>query len=248
MNIFPSGVFWKDTDSIFIGCDRQFALLAGFRSQKDIIGKTDFDLPWGGAQATKYRKDDNTVIYEGESKLNIEEKFILIDGSELSVLTSKTPLLSPAGKIMGVFGFFYDTTENENSLPDADFNGTGIPTSSTILSTLAESFFALINPGLSAIQQQIDSEYNDQSVQLGKKHNVEYISDLAKKISLKYSQFISIREAECLFYLIRGKSARETGVILHLSQRTVEFYLNSLKDKLNCRKKSELIDNVYNFF
>jgi len=50
------------------------------------------------------------------------------------------------------------------------------------------------------------------------------------------------RELQVVSYLIRGKSARETGEIIHLSQRTVEFYLNSVKSKLHCRKKSELID------
>ena len=60
----------------------------------------------------------------------------------------------------------------------------------------------------------------------------------AKKIHL------SQRELQVLSYLFRGKSARETGEILHLSQRTIEFYLNALKSKLNCRKKSDLIDEI----
>lgn len=55
---------------------------------------------------------------------------------------------------------------------------------------------------------------------------------------------ISQRELQVLSYLFRGKSARETGEILHLSQRTVECYLNALKSKLNCRKKSDLIEEI----
>lgn len=55
---------------------------------------------------------------------------------------------------------------------------------------------------------------------------------------------LSRRETEVLTYLVRGKSARETGEILHLSQRTVESYLNALKLKLNCRKKSDLIEQI----
>ena len=246
LNIFPSGIFWKNTDSVFIGCDRQFALLAGLRSPKEIIGKTDFDLPWGDTQAAVYRKDDNAVVYEGEPKLNIEEKFILTDGAELSVLTNKTPLFSPAGEVMGIMGVFYDKTENEYSLPNDDRKSIGISAFSTILSSLAEPLYALINVERPAILNQIENKQNQQLTRLGKEFNSEDIDVLAKKLSKKSRQLISKREAECFFYLIRGKSARETGMALHLSQRTVEFYLDSLRDKLNCRKKSELIEKFYN--
>ncbi len=58
---------------------------------------------------------------------------------------------------------------------------------------------------------------------------------------------LSQREYQVLSYLFRGKSARETGEILHLSQRTVEFYLNALKSKLNCKKKSHLIEKIYKY-
>ena len=243
LNIFPCGIFWKNTDSVFIGCDRQFALLAGLCSPKDIIGKTDFDLPWDEAQATEYRRDDNTVVDKGTPKLNIEEKFILADGSEFSVLTNKTPLFSPGGEVMGVFGVLYDTTKNEYSSPS--IGGIGISACSTILSPLAEPLYDLISSGRPAIPHQIENQQNQQLARLGKEFNSEEVDTLVKKLSQKSRQLISKREAECFFYLIRGKSARETGMALHLSQRTVEFYLDSLRDKLNCRKKSELIEKFY---
>ena len=66
---------------------------------------------------------------------------------------------------------------------------------------------------------------------------VEYMMIGVKSI---YSRVPSI------VYLLRGKSARETGMALHLSQRTVEFYLDSLRDRLNCIKKLELIEKFYN--
>ena len=36
-------------------------------------------------------------------------------------------------------------------------------------------------------------------------------------------------------------SAKEAGEKLDLSKRTIEFYLENIKNKLNCQKKSELI-------
>jgi DNA-binding CsgD family transcriptional regulator len=47
------------------------------------------------------------------------------------------------------------------------------------------------------------------------------------------------RELDCLEYL--PLTSREIGDILHISSRTVEAYLQSAKNKLNCYTKSELI-------
>lgn len=52
------------------------------------------------------------------------------------------------------------------------------------------------------------------------------------------------RESECLFYLIRGKSAKSIAKILNISFRTVEVYLENLKIKFNCKTKSDLIEQA----
>jgi PAS domain-containing protein len=46
MNNIPQAVFWKDKDLVYLGCNRAFAEDAGFSSPEEIIGKTDFDMPW----------------------------------------------------------------------------------------------------------------------------------------------------------------------------------------------------------
>lgn len=52
---------------------------------------------------------------------------------------------------------------------------------------------------------------------------------------------LSKREQECLFYILRGKSAKEIGRILNLTPRTIEHYIENIKYKLNCRTKVDLI-------
>lgn len=52
------------------------------------------------------------------------------------------------------------------------------------------------------------------------------------------------REAQCLHYLSQGKSAKETSTMLHISQRTVEFHLNNVKEKAGCRSKLELLTKL----
>ena len=56
--------------------------------------------------------------------------------------------------------------------------------------------------------------------------------------------YFSKREAECMMYLLRGKSIRNIAGILQLSPRSVEFYIRNMKKKLGCGTKFELIDLV----
>lgn len=58
------------------------------------------------------------------------------------------------------------------------------------------------------------------------------------------SYLLTSREEECLALLSCGKIAKEIATILHLSNRTVENYINVVKEKLNCHHKTELI-NIY---
>ena len=55
------------------------------------------------------------------------------------------------------------------------------------------------------------------------------------------NQYLTKRELDILKCLIQGYSAKETGLKLGISYRTVESYINSLKLKLRCNKKRELI-------
>jgi len=52
----------------------------------------------------------------------------------------------------------------------------------------------------------------------------------------------SPRELECLFCLLRGMSAKQIGIILGLSKRTIEFYIDNIKNKVGCNKKSILLE------
>lgn len=52
---------------------------------------------------------------------------------------------------------------------------------------------------------------------------------------------LSKRERECLSYLLRGKTVREISMILGLSKRTVETYVENVKHKFRCHTRTELL-------
>lgn len=55
---------------------------------------------------------------------------------------------------------------------------------------------------------------------------------------------LSEREREYLFFSLRRKTAKEIALILSLSHRTVEDYMGSIRTKLNCQSRSELLEKA----
>ena len=112
INAIPVRVFWKDKDLVYLGCNAIFALDAGFADSKDIVGKDDYQMGWHD-QAELYRADDRQVIESGRSKLLIEEPQTTPEGNTIVLLTSKMPLRSSEGEIIGVLGTYMDITERK---------------------------------------------------------------------------------------------------------------------------------------
>ncbi len=115
MDAIPQSVFWKDRESVYLGCNRQMALRAGLRSPSEIVGRTDFDLPWTRSEAEAYRADDRDVIASRRPKLHILETQRLPDGSTTWLDTSKVPLTNGGGEVYGVLGIFEDVTDRREA-------------------------------------------------------------------------------------------------------------------------------------
>lgn len=109
LDTIPVRVFWKDRNSVFLGCNRLFAEDAGLRSPDEIVGKTDYEVAWKD-QAELYRRDDAQVIQTGLSKINYEEPQTTPTGRRIWLLTSKIPLRDLNGHIIGMMGTYEDIT------------------------------------------------------------------------------------------------------------------------------------------
>ncbi|HLP97395.1 MAG TPA: diguanylate cyclase [Sideroxyarcus sp.] len=110
----PAGIFWKDRDSRYLGCNTQFAQEAGYTGPEQIIGKRDFDLVWA-AQADAYRADDKATMESGIAKLDYEEPHTIHNGKTLWVRTSKVPLRDENNQVIGVLGIYQDITERKQA-------------------------------------------------------------------------------------------------------------------------------------
>jgi PAS domain S-box len=115
----PRAVFWKGLDLRIQGCNRKFASVAGMKSPREMIGKTDFDMPWK-EHAELYRADDTAVMVSREARIDIEERNVNSDGVESWVLTSKVPVINHDGEVVAVLGMFEDITERKKKEADVE--------------------------------------------------------------------------------------------------------------------------------
>ncbi len=111
LDTIPQAVFWKDKESTYLGSNKNFAQDAGQKSALDLIGKTDFDLPWNQQEAEAFRKDDMRVMDANKAELNIIEPQLQADGKQAWLETNKAPLHNENGEVIGILGTYEDITE-----------------------------------------------------------------------------------------------------------------------------------------
>ncbi len=112
LNSVPQSIFWKDRDSVYVGCNEVFAKRAGLRPI-DVVGKTDFDLPWSREEAESYRAIDQDVMTSRRPQIHILEQQHQSDGACIWADTSKIPLMDSAGESYGLLGVYEDITERK---------------------------------------------------------------------------------------------------------------------------------------
>lgn len=103
----PDLVFFKDLESRFIGCNKQFELFIG-KPEKDILGKTD-DQFFDFEQAIMCQQQDQDVMSNNEVYAG-EEYLTYVDGERHFVEMKKMPLLGREGEVRGLIGIGRDIT------------------------------------------------------------------------------------------------------------------------------------------
>jgi len=115
IDALPSCVFWKDKNSVGLGCNKVFAEVSGLDSPEEYIGKSDFDLPWTKEEASFFREFDQRVIQSNTAEFNIIESQKQADGHLQWFETSKIPLIDSNGDVIGVMGVIHDITERKKA-------------------------------------------------------------------------------------------------------------------------------------
>lgn len=107
----PLFIFWKDLDSVYQGCNQNSATVAGLSSPEEIIGKTDYDLPWKREEAEFFRMCDRRVMDSAVGEYHIVEPQLQASGKKAWLDTNKIPLIDKEGHVIGILGTYEDITE-----------------------------------------------------------------------------------------------------------------------------------------
>lgn len=117
IDALPGRVFWKDTDSRYMGCNRAFAIAAKLEGPEDIVGKTDYDLIKKDIAESLIR-EDQSVMQTKQAMHGIEERLQSRNGSVTWWESNKLPLIDADGSVVGVLGVYQDVTERKRMQQD----------------------------------------------------------------------------------------------------------------------------------
>ena len=59
------------------------------------------------------------------------------------------------------------------------------------------------------------------------------------------NSYFTEREAECMYWMLKGRTIARIAEELKISPRTVEFYIKHMKTKLGCKSKFALVDLMH---
>ncbi len=104
-------IFIKDKNLIYRGVSRKFANMAGWGSEQDLVGKTDFEIFQDQELAQRYRDDDLKLIDQQRDLLNYVEPITEKNGHARFAATSKFVLTDENGQFLGLVGFSRDITK-----------------------------------------------------------------------------------------------------------------------------------------
>lgn len=114
MDSIPQFICWKDRKSVFLGCNKNYARMIGLSRPEEIVGKTDWDLPWKREETEFFLECDRNVMESNRPQYHIIEPALKADGSQSWLDTSKIPIHDVQGNVTGILVAFEDITERRN--------------------------------------------------------------------------------------------------------------------------------------
>lgn len=114
LDAIPDVIFYKDTSSKYIGCNRAFAEKFVGVDEEEIKDKTDFDFFSDTKRANRNRLQDKEIIQSRKSQ--IYDAKINTKNGVCDYETIKTPFYDENGNVAGVIGIARDVTDRKKMI------------------------------------------------------------------------------------------------------------------------------------
>ncbi|MGB4336048.1 MAG: EAL domain-containing protein [Chromatiaceae bacterium] len=112
VSTIPDLIWLKAVDGTYLACNPEFERFVG-AAESDILGKTDYDFV-PSALADSFREHDRAAIAAGKTSRNEEWVTYASDGRRVLLETTKMPMRTPDGRLVGVLGIGHDITERKS--------------------------------------------------------------------------------------------------------------------------------------
>ncbi|WP_234999877.1 PAS domain-containing sensor histidine kinase, partial [Legionella quinlivanii] len=106
--LIPGHIYWLNERNEFLGCNNMQAKTAQLNSRHDIVGKTNYDMPWKN-QAAELNKANDIARQTGTTQ--IQEETIDTAAGRKTYLSYKEPLRDANQQIIGVLGVSLDISQ-----------------------------------------------------------------------------------------------------------------------------------------
>ncbi len=110
----PDAIYFKDAEGRKVIANKADWTLMGYRSEQEVLGKTDLELFNEEIGMRGYR-DDMAILKENQPVINHEEAFTDPHGNECLLFTTKVPLKNDEGQILGLVGIGRDITDRKKN-------------------------------------------------------------------------------------------------------------------------------------
>jgi len=106
----PQFIYWKDTNLVYMGCNKKFASINNLKNPSSIIGKTDDDLDWFKNNIEHIQTCERNVILNDSPEYNVIESLDIFNGEQAWFEINRIPLHDPKGKVVGLLATYEDIT------------------------------------------------------------------------------------------------------------------------------------------
>jgi len=115
INNIPQLIFWKDINSVYLGCNKVFApLFFDTDNPDEVVGKTDFESNWLSEQAQRFHDLERRVMETDTPAYHVVEEIVQADGKRW-IESNKMPLHDSNSQVIGLLGTSEDITERQQA-------------------------------------------------------------------------------------------------------------------------------------
>ena len=111
----PYAIYWKNSDLVYQGCNRQFATDLDLETTSAIVGKTDADLGWQPGEAATFEAAERRILTSRRREYDDKETVIFPDGTQEWFETYKVPLIDDHGNAWGLVSTYNNITARKQA-------------------------------------------------------------------------------------------------------------------------------------